>query len=134
MYMLDKRLLLSLFLIKTSLKLKLALYKGTTVLVKLRLSMRVILGAGMSAEMWEVTVDHARTCTIDPGFYFYCPGSQQKSGVVFNAVRQVMRLLPECQYSPIDKLFETEKAFFNHLGLISFFIYCFDEGSVSCWT
>ncbi|KAI8018409.1 Calmodulin-binding protein 60 A [Camellia lanceoleosa] len=83
--------------------------------------LRNILGAGMSAKMWEATVDHARTCSIDPRFYFYCPpGSQRKSGVVFNVVGQVMGLLSECQYSPIDKLSETEKAEAHNLVIAAF--------------
>ncbi|GLU12222.1 hypothetical protein SLE2022_289200 [Rubroshorea leprosula] len=73
--------------------------------------LRHILGTGMSAKMWEVTVEHARTCVLDSRLYLYCPsGSQQKSGVVFNVVGQVLGLLSECQYMPIDKLPETEKA------------------------
>ena len=31
-----------------------------------------ILGTGMSAKMWEVTVEHARTCVIDDTRSFYC--------------------------------------------------------------
>lgn len=70
-----------------------------------------ILGTGMSAKMWEITVDHARTCVIDKRVFLYCPSSsQQKNGVVFNIVGQVRGLLSECQYVPLDKLSETEKA------------------------
>lgn len=70
-----------------------------------------ILGTGMSAKMWEVTVDHARTCVLDKRVFLYCPpSSQQKNGVVFNSVGQVRGLLSECQYVPLDKLSETEKA------------------------
>lgn len=70
-----------------------------------------ILGTGMSAKMWEVTVEHARTCILDKRVYLYCTSSsQQKTGVVFNVVGQVTGLLSECQYVPIDKLSETEKA------------------------
>ena len=77
----------------------------------------------MSAKMWEVTVDHARTCTLDSRLFFYCPpGSQQKTGVAFNVVGQVMGLLSECKYSSIDKLSETEKAFFPSLR-INFLIF-----------
>ncbi|MBA0851066.1 hypothetical protein Goshw_012526 [Gossypium schwendimanii] len=84
--------------------------------------LRHILGTGMSAKMWEVTVEHARTCVLDKRMHLYCPpGSQQKSGVVFNIVGQVMGLLSECQYNTIDKLSETEKA---HL-LLSDFVYLF---------
>ncbi|KAG5230109.1 calmodulin-binding protein [Salix suchowensis] len=73
--------------------------------------LRHILGTGMSAKMWEVTVEHARTCVLDKRIFLYCPPvSQQKTGVVFNVVGQVMGLLSEGQYVPIDKLSDTEKA------------------------
>ncbi|XP_057474610.1 calmodulin-binding protein 60 A-like [Actinidia eriantha] len=83
--------------------------------------LRNILGAGMSAKMWEVTVDHARTCVLDSRRFFYCPpGSQQKTGVVFTVVGQVTGLLSECQYSAIDKLSETEKAEAQNLVIAAF--------------
>ncbi|MED6184306.1 hypothetical protein PIB30_046177 [Stylosanthes scabra] len=73
--------------------------------------LRSILGTGMSAKMWEITVEHARTCTIDTTRHVYFPPpSQQKAGVVFNAVGQVTGLLSECEYVPVHKLSETEKA------------------------
>ncbi|KAF9671538.1 hypothetical protein SADUNF_Sadunf12G0057900 [Salix dunnii] len=51
--------------------------------------LRYILGPGMSAKMWEVTVEHARTCVIDKRIYLYRPPvSQQNTGVVFNIVGQ----------------------------------------------
>lgn len=64
----------------------------------------------MSAKMWEVTVDHARTCVLDKELYLYYPsGSQQKKGVVFNVVGEVMGFVSDCQYITTDKLSETEK-------------------------
>ncbi|KAK8690510.1 hypothetical protein V6N13_074042 [Hibiscus sabdariffa] len=83
--------------------------------------LRHILGTGMSAKMWEVTVEHARTCVLDKRVYLYCPpGSQQKSGVVFNIVGQVTGLLSECQYITIDKLSETEKIEAQNLVISAF--------------
>ncbi|KAK9995821.1 hypothetical protein SO802_020507, partial [Lithocarpus litseifolius] len=80
--------------------------------------------------MWEVTVEHAQTCVLEKRMFLYSPpSSQQKNGVVFNVVGQVMGLLLECQYVPIDKLSETEKAgahnliisAFKHLGEVASF-------------
>ncbi|XP_073260988.1 calmodulin-binding protein 60 A isoform X3 [Populus alba] len=83
--------------------------------------LRHILGTGMSAKMWEVTVEHARTCVLDKIIYLYCPPvSQQKTGVVFNVVGQVIGLLSEGQYVPIDKLSETEKADGQNLVITAF--------------
>ncbi|XP_008239717.1 PREDICTED: calmodulin-binding protein 60 A [Prunus mume] len=73
--------------------------------------LRNILGTGMSAKMWEVTVEHAQTCILDKRMYLYCPPSSlQRTGVVFNIVGQVMGLLLECEYIPISKLSEAQKA------------------------
>ncbi|XP_050210726.1 calmodulin-binding protein 60 D-like isoform X2 [Mercurialis annua] len=64
----------------------------------------------MFAKMWDVTVEHARTCVLDKRLYLhFAPSSQQKSGVVFNVVGQLTGLLSDCQYVPIDKLAEPEK-------------------------
>ncbi|XP_021891891.1 calmodulin-binding protein 60 A isoform X2 [Carica papaya] len=83
--------------------------------------LRHILGTGMSAKMWEITVEHARTCVIDKRvFLYYPPSSLKKSGVVFNIVGQVMGLLLECQYVPCDKLAETEKAEAQKMVLSAF--------------
>ncbi|XP_042497499.1 calmodulin-binding protein 60 A-like isoform X2 [Macadamia integrifolia] len=73
--------------------------------------LRNILGNGMSAKMWEVTVDHARTCILDNRKYMYYPPSAQKRvGVVFNSVGQVLGILAEEKYVSIDELSDTEKA------------------------
>ncbi|TQD72546.1 hypothetical protein C1H46_041919 [Malus baccata] len=72
--------------------------------------LRNILGTGMSAKMWEVTVEHAQTCILDKRMYLYCPPSSQPTGVAFNIVGQVMGLLLEREYVPISKLAEAQKA------------------------
>jgi hypothetical protein len=86
-----------------------------------------ILGPGMSAKMWEVTVDHARTCVLDKKLYVYYPsGTQQKKGVVFTIVGEVRGVLSDCLYVTSEKLSETEKA--SCLISLSFwiiFIYLF---------
>ncbi|XP_061338604.1 calmodulin-binding protein 60 A isoform X2 [Gastrolobium bilobum] len=98
--------------------------------------LRNILGTGMSTKMWEITVEHARTCTLDTARLVYFPShSQQKSGVVVNAVGQVTGLLSECEYVPVDKMSETEKADAQNLVISAYnqgetFTFCDDEGSL----
>ncbi|KAI4343782.1 hypothetical protein L6164_011091 [Bauhinia variegata] len=83
--------------------------------------LRSILGTGMSTKMWEVTVEHARTCVLDSRRHLYFPPqSEPKTGVVFNAVGQVTGLLSECQYVPVDKLSETEKVDAQNLVFSAF--------------
>ncbi|KAB2633401.1 hypothetical protein D8674_029648 [Pyrus ussuriensis x Pyrus communis] len=82
--------------------------------------LRNILGTGMSAKMWEVTVEHAQTCILDKRMYLYCPPSSQQTGVAFNIVGQVMGLLLEREYVPISKLSEAQKADGHHLVISAF--------------
>ncbi|CAK8563069.1 unnamed protein product [Lathyrus sativus] len=72
--------------------------------------LRAILGTGMSAKMWEITVEHARTCVLDTTRHVSSASNSQQPRVVFNAVGQVTGLLSECEYIAVDKLSETEKA------------------------
>ncbi|KAI3454547.1 hypothetical protein Pfo_011210 [Paulownia fortunei] len=80
--------------------------------------LRNILGTGMSAKMWEVTVEHARTCVLDKKLYLY--GASEKNGVVFNVVGQVMGIFSDGQYVPADKLSEAEKADARELVVSAF--------------
>ncbi|CAA6670055.1 unnamed protein product [Spirodela intermedia] len=72
--------------------------------------LRNILGTGMSAKMWEVTVEHARTCVLGSQVYTYYPGRQQKTGVAFNIVGEVVGVVSDGQYVPAGELSEAQKA------------------------
>ncbi|XP_022972425.1 calmodulin-binding protein 60 A-like isoform X1 [Cucurbita maxima] len=79
-----------------------------------------ILG-GMPTKMWEATIEHAQTCVLNKKIYVYKPHDlEPKSGVVFNVVGQVMGLLSDYQYVPIDKLSETEKADAHNLVISAY--------------
>ncbi|KAM3246834.1 calmodulin-binding protein 60 A [Capsicum annuum] len=101
--------------------------------------LRNVLGTGMSTKMWEVTVEHARTCVLDKKVYLYYPSvSVPKSGVVFNIVGQVMGLLPDCQFVSVDKLSETQKDDSRNLVICAFrhweeVISFEDESSLMDW-
>jgi hypothetical protein len=72
----------------------------------------------MSAKMWEVTVEHARTCVLDTTRHVSFAAHSQQPHVVFNAVGQVTGLLSECEYVAVDKLSETEKVFISEHPLL----------------
>ncbi|KAJ0989570.1 hypothetical protein J5N97_007926 [Dioscorea zingiberensis] len=72
--------------------------------------LRNILGSGMSAKMWEVTVEHARTCTLGSQIHVYYANSQSKNGVVFNVVGQVLGVLLEQQFISVSNLSDEQKA------------------------
>ncbi|PSS07816.1 Calmodulin-binding protein 60 A like [Actinidia chinensis var. chinensis] len=99
--------------------------------------LKEILGGSMHDKIWDVIVDHARTCEIDNRAYFYYPPiSQQVTSVVFNVVGQLMGLRLEQQFVSVDKLSETQKAdahklvvsAFQHLGEV---VLVDDEASLS---
>ncbi|XP_058226229.1 calmodulin-binding protein 60 A-like isoform X2 [Rhododendron vialii] len=70
-------------------------------------SLQNILG---SAKRLESIVDHAQTCILDKSLQLYFPvSSEKKAGVVFNEVGQLMGLISECCYLPIDKLSKDQK-------------------------
>nr|XP_043636917.1 calmodulin-binding protein 60 A-like [Erigeron canadensis] len=84
-------------------------------------SLRHILGPGMSTKMWEVVAEHATRCVLDDyKLYMYCPRSQKRDGVVFNAVGQVLGLLLDGKYIVSDKLSETNKAEAHKLVISAF--------------
>uniref|UniRef100_A0A0E0GPF3 Calmodulin-binding protein-like n=1 Tax=Oryza nivara TaxID=4536 RepID=A0A0E0GPF3_ORYNI len=68
-----------------------------------------ILGSGMSTKMWEVTVEHSKTCILPDKVHLYYPDSLSKTAVVFNVVGEVRGLISE-KFVCADDLREKEKA------------------------
>ncbi|XP_057465914.1 calmodulin-binding protein 60 A-like isoform X2 [Actinidia eriantha] len=69
-----------------------------------------ILGKGMSEKALNETVKHGLKCILDDKYLYYHPGSQPKTGVVFNDVGQIMGRLVESHYVPVADLSENERA------------------------
>jgi hypothetical protein len=69
-----------------------------------------ILGSGMSTKMWEVTVEHSKTCILPDKVHLYYPDSLSKTAVVFNVVGEVRGLISE-KFVCADDLREKEKVF-----------------------
>uniref|UniRef100_J3LUA7 Uncharacterized protein n=2 Tax=Oryza brachyantha TaxID=4533 RepID=J3LUA7_ORYBR len=71
--------------------------------------LRKVLGGGMSTKMWEVTVEHSKTCILTDKVHVYYPDSLRKTAVVFNVVGEVRGLICE-KFVSADDLTEKEKA------------------------
>ncbi|XP_075505022.1 calmodulin-binding protein 60 A-like isoform X1 [Primulina tabacum] len=99
--------------------------------------LRSILGSGMPPKMWDVMVEHARTCVLDKKLYLYdASQSQQQNGVVFNLVGQVMGTFSNGQYISADNLSESEKADARELVISAFkdkenILVFYDESSLN---
>ncbi|XP_041025178.1 calmodulin-binding protein 60 B-like [Juglans microcarpa x Juglans regia] len=71
--------------------------------------LRNILGSGMSNKMWDVLVEHAKTCVPSGKVYVYYPEDERNVGVVFNNIYALCGLIANGQYFSADSLSESQK-------------------------
>ncbi|MCL7037551.1 hypothetical protein MKW94_006283 [Papaver nudicaule] len=71
--------------------------------------LRNILGSGMSNKMWEVLVDHAKTCVLGGMLYVYYADDTRNVGVVFNNIYEFTGLISSGQYVSPDSVTESQK-------------------------
>ncbi|CAI9756505.1 unnamed protein product [Fraxinus pennsylvanica] len=77
--------------------------------------LRNILGSGMSNKMWDVLVDHAKTCILSGKFYVFYPDEPKNVAVVFNDIYELSGLIADGQYHSIDFLPDNQKGFVDTL-------------------
>ncbi|KAL0398662.1 UNVERIFIED_CONTAM: Calmodulin-binding protein 60 B [Sesamum radiatum] len=75
----------------------------------------MILGSGMSNKMWEVLVEHSKTCVLSGKLYVYYPDEPRNVGVVFNDIYVLSGLIAGGQYHSVDSLSESHKVFVDTL-------------------
>ena len=68
-----------------------------------------ILGSGMSNKMWDVLVEHAKTCVLGGKLYVYYPEDARNVGVVFNNIYELSGLIANGQYYSADSLSDSQK-------------------------
>lgn len=71
--------------------------------------LRNILGSGMSNKMWDILVEHAKTCVLSGILYIYYPDDVKNVGVVFNHIYELSGLIANGQYYAADSLSEDQK-------------------------
>ncbi|KAK4254812.1 hypothetical protein QN277_007904 [Acacia crassicarpa] len=77
--------------------------------------LRNILGSGMSNKMWDVLVEHAKTCVLSGKLYVYYPEDARNVGVVFNNIYELSGLITNGQYHSADYLNESQKVYVDTL-------------------
>ncbi|XP_058749831.1 calmodulin-binding protein 60 C-like [Vicia villosa] len=77
--------------------------------------LRNILGSGMSNKMWEVLVEHAKTCVLSGKLYVYYPDDARNVGVVFNNIYELSGLITNDQYYSADSLSDSQKVYVDTL-------------------
>lgn len=63
----------------------------------------------MSNKMWEVLVEHAKTCVLGGKLYVYYHDGSRNVGVVFNRIYEFSGLIANGQYYSTDSLSGTQK-------------------------
>ncbi|GAA0162474.1 hypothetical protein LIER_18560 [Lithospermum erythrorhizon] len=77
--------------------------------------LRNILGSGMSNKMWDVLVEHSKTCVLSGKLYVYYPDDMRNVGVVFNNIYELSGLIANGQYYSGDSLSDSQKIFVDTL-------------------
>ncbi|KAH6792872.1 Calmodulin-binding protein [Perilla frutescens var. hirtella] len=77
--------------------------------------LRHILGSGMSNKMWDVLVEHSKTCVLGGKLYVYYPDEPRNMGIIFNDIYELSGLIAGGQYHSIDSLSDSQKVFVDTL-------------------
>ncbi|XP_047166129.1 calmodulin-binding protein 60 D-like [Vigna umbellata] len=77
--------------------------------------LRNILGSGMSNKMWDILVEHAKTCVLSGKHYVYYPEDARNVGVVFNNIYELSGLIANDQFYSADSLSENQKVYVDTL-------------------
>ncbi|XP_058113779.1 calmodulin-binding protein 60 D-like isoform X2 [Magnolia sinica] len=77
--------------------------------------LRGVLGSGMSNKMWEVLVEHAKTCVLGGKLYVYYADDTRNVGVVFNNIYELSGLIASDQYYSAETLSDSQKVFVDTL-------------------
>lgn len=63
----------------------------------------------MSNKMWEVLLEHAKTCVLSGKLYVYYSDDVRNVGVVFNNIYELSGLIAGGQYCSVDSLTDSQK-------------------------
>ncbi|BBH00821.1 Calmodulin-binding protein [Prunus dulcis] len=77
--------------------------------------LRNILGSGMSNKMWDVLIQHAKTCLLVGKLYVYYPDDARNVGVVFNDIYELSGLITNEQFYSADSLSDSQKVYVDGL-------------------
>lgn len=63
----------------------------------------------MSNKMWEVLVEHAKTCVLTGKLYVYYADDTRSVGVIFNNIYELSGLISGGQYYSAENLSDSQK-------------------------
>ncbi|KAL5207311.1 hypothetical protein ABZP36_031746 [Zizania latifolia] len=77
--------------------------------------LRSILGSGMSNKMWEILVEHAKTCVLSGKYYIYYSDESRSVGAIFNNIYAFCGLISCEQFYSSESLDDSQKLFADAL-------------------
>lgn len=77
----------------------------------------------MSNKMWDVLIEHSKTCVLSGKFYIYYSDDSRNVGAVFNNIYELSGLIANDQYYPADLLSDSQKVCNISLKM-SVLLYC----------
>uniref|UniRef100_A0A0E0JWA4 Uncharacterized protein n=1 Tax=Oryza punctata TaxID=4537 RepID=A0A0E0JWA4_ORYPU len=77
--------------------------------------LRSILGSGMSNKMWDILVEHAKTCVLSGKYYIYYSDENRSIGAIFNNIYAFCGLISGEQFYSSESLDDSQKLFADAL-------------------
>lgn len=77
----------------------------------------------MSNKMWDVLVEHAKTCVLSGKLYIYYAEDSRTVGVVFNNIYELIGLISGDQYLSADSLSDSQKVITFSLNFGTYLFY-----------
>ncbi|KAF5728952.1 hypothetical protein HS088_TW21G01108 [Tripterygium wilfordii] len=77
--------------------------------------LRSILGSGMSNKMWDVLVEHTKTCVLSGKLYLHYSDETRNIAVVFNNIYELSGLIANGHYYSTDSLSDDQKVYVDSL-------------------
>ncbi|KAL0922096.1 hypothetical protein M5K25_006058 [Dendrobium thyrsiflorum] len=84
-------------------------------LVRDQQRLRNILGSGMSNKMWDILLEHAKTCVLSGKYYIYYSDEKRNVGAIFNNIYEFSGLVGGEQYYSAESLDDSQKVFADTL-------------------
>ncbi|XP_020676588.1 calmodulin-binding protein 60 B-like isoform X1 [Dendrobium catenatum] len=84
-------------------------------LVRDQQRLRNILGSGMSNKMWDILLEHAKTCVLSGKYYIYYSDEKRNVGAIFNNIYEFSGLVGGERYFSVESLDDSQKVFADTL-------------------
>lgn len=77
----------------------------------------------MSNRMWEVLVEHAKTCVMSGKYYIYYSDEARNIGAIFNNIYEFTGLIASGQYYSAESLNESQKVCITGISQLYYFVH-----------